>query len=105
MSCNEFSKSDPEWFRAIESMVCDTVLFFRNRGHKRDIAIEQAALALGLSNRKARSIFYQEPVGTLREEYEAIRERFARHLEYQAEDYARRSEGVRAKLRQMDLGV
>lgn len=103
MTCNNLCDDDPDWVRSIESMVSETVLFFRNRGHRRDAAIEQAALALGLSNRRTWSFFYSQPVAAARDEYGAIRERFARHLEYQADDYARRSEGVRAKLRQMDL--
>lgn len=105
MTCNNICETDPDWLRAIEEMVVDTVLFFRNRGHRRDIAIEQAALALGLSNRRTWSLFYQQPVATARAEYETIRQAFARHLEYQAEDYVRRSDAVKAKLRQMEMAI
>jgi len=105
MTCNNLCNADPDWLRSIEEMVCETVIFFRNRGHRRDAAIEQAALALGLTNRRTWSFFYQQPVATVREEFESIRQAFARHLEYQAADYIRRSEIVRAKLRQIELDV
>jgi len=103
MARNNFSNYDR--FRTVEEIVADTVTFFRNRGHKRDIAIEQTALSLGITPRKAKSIFYGEIFTLLDGEITSIRAAFARHLEWQAEDYARRSEAVKLKLRQMDLGV
>ena len=102
---NNLCDSNPQWIRAIEEMIFETVIFFRQRGHKRDIAIEQASLALGLTQRRTWSIFYEQPFAITRDEYAAIRERFARHLEFQADAYARQSEIVRAKLRQMELDV
>lgn len=105
MTRNNFSNSNPEWLRAIEGMVSETVLFFRNRGHNRDVAIEQAALALGMTRRKARSIFYQEPVGVAREERDRVFQAFMCHLDDQADDYTRRAEAVRAKRRQMEIGL
>ena len=76
MRRNNLCDSNPEWLRAAEEMVVDTVLFFRNRGHRRDTAIEQGALALGLTSRKAWSLFYQQPVAIAREEYQQIRRAF-----------------------------
>jgi ABC-type transporter lipoprotein component MlaA len=103
MAWRQVSNSPPEWFREIEEMVCETILFFRNRGHNQDIAIEQTALALGLTRRKTRSIFYQEPFAAARDEYAAIRRAFIAHLEHQAEDLAHRSEAARMRRRQMQL--
>lgn len=105
MSWNKNSNSNPDLLGSLEAMVLETVLYFRNRGHRRDIAIEQGALALGLSPRKVKSIFYQEPVATSREEYDHIFLAFMRHLDAEAADYTRRAEAVKAKRRQMALGL
>lgn len=105
MAWNKVSNADQDWLRAIEAMVSDTVTYFRNRGHKRDIAIEQASLALGISQRKTKSIFYQEPVAASQEDRDRVFQAFMSHLDQQAEDYARRAEAVKAKRRQMELGI
>lgn len=105
MTRNNFSNSNPEWFRAIEGIVLETVLYFRNRGHKRDVAIEQASLALGLSGRKTRSIFYQEPIGLGRDEYDTIRKAFARHLAHQEDDLMKRSEAARLRRAQIEMDL
>lgn len=105
MPCNNLCNANPEWLRAVEEMVVETVLYFRNRGHNRDTAIEQGSLALGLSNRRVWSFFYQQPVAIAREEYEQIRSAFAAHLDHQAEDLARRSEAARLRRRQLTLDI
>ena len=88
--------------RATEKMVFEAVTFFRDRGHKRDIAIQQAASALGLSPRKAWSLFYGQPVAVLTDEYRRVRGAFVAHLDVQAEDLARRSEAARVRRRQFE---
>jgi len=100
---SNFSNSDR--YRTIEEIVADVVTFFRNRGHNRDVALEQTALALGITPRKAKSIFYGEAWTLLDCEITRVRDRFIRHLEWQADDYTRRSDAVKAKLRQMEIGV
>ena len=105
MTRSEFSNSDAKWLRSVEEMVVDTVLWFRNRGFRNQIAIEQTALALGLSPRKTRSLLYQEPTATLRDEYISVREAFRRHLLARVDDLARLSEAARMRHRQMELDL
>jgi hypothetical protein len=102
MTCN---KPCDDHVRATEEMVFETVTYFRNRGHKRDIAIEQTALALGLSPRKTWSLFYSQPVAVLGEEYNRIRRAFANHLDEQADDLVRRSEAARLRRQQIETNV
>jgi hypothetical protein len=87
------------------SMVVEAVTFFRNRGHGRDVAISQAALALGLTERRTWSFYYEQPVAATREQYEAMRRSFLCHLDQQAEDLAKRSEAARLRRRQMALDL
>ena len=89
--------------RAVESMVAEAITFFRNRGHRRTIAIEEAALALGITPRRTRSIFDGESVAMRPAEMDMVFRRFLRHLDAQAEDYAQRSAAVKAKRRQMEM--
>lgn len=95
--------SDNDRLRTVEEIVDDTIRFFRNRGHKRDVAIEQTALALGLTPRKTRSVFYGETFALLDCEIRHIRRAFARHLDERADDLARRSQEARMRRRQMDM--
>lgn len=105
MARSDFSNSGTEWLRPIEGMVAETVVWFRNRGHRNQIAIELTALALGLTTRKTRSLLYQEPVATVREEYLSIRRRFREHLALQCADLARRSEAARHRYLQMEADL
>lgn len=103
MAGNDFSHNDR--LRTVEEIVDDTVTFFRNRGHKRDVALEQTALALGLTPRRTRRIFYGEAVALLGVECRQIRQAFVCHLEKRADEYALKSETVRARLRQMQMEI
>ncbi len=89
--------------RTVAEIVDDTVTFFRNRGHKRDTPFEQAALALGISQRKAWSIFYGQAFTLLPSEYRRIRDGFVRHLDERADDLARRSDQARMRRRQLTM--
>ncbi len=95
--CNENSNNDG--YRTVEEIVCETVTYFRNRGHRSEVAIEQAALALGLTPRKARSVFYGEAFTFLSCEIRRIRDAFVNHMEQQADEHARKAEAIREKLR------
>lgn len=99
-----FSDSDG-WYRAVEEFVADTVLYFRNRGHRNEIAIEQAALALGLTKPKTWSLLYQRPVVVTREEHDRVFLAVMRQLDERAEDFAKRRDAAIAKRRQMELGL
>lgn len=98
-------KSNCAGYRTIQEIVSDAVMFFRNRGHNRTTAIEQAALALGMTQRKTRSIFYGEAFTLLDCEIRRVRAAFLTHLDQQADDLARRSEEARARRRQFELEI
>lgn len=89
--------------RSLESIVSDAVLYFRNRGHRNDHAIEQVALALEMSPRRCRSLLYGEVFVTTAAELARVHAAFLRHLDAQADDLAARSEAARARRRQMEL--
>lgn len=103
MSRVEMSNLPSQWLGAVEGIVAETVLWFRNRGHTRNIAIEQTALALALTPRKTRSILDGEPFAVRREEYDRTFEAYMRHLDFRAEDHLNRIDAIRAKRRQMEL--
>jgi hypothetical protein len=103
MPRNKSCKPERDLLRATEEMVTETVMFFRNRGHGRGVAIDQASLALGLTRRRTWTFYYQQPAAAIRDEYLQIRARFIEHLDEQAEDLTRRSEAARLRRRQMEL--
>ena len=105
MSRGELSNLPPQWSRAIEGIVAEVVVWFRNRGHTRNVAIDQAALALHLTPRKTRSILDREPFAMRREEYDRIFEAFMRHLDFQTEDHLAKTAAAKAKRRQIELSL
>lgn len=96
---------DYDGSRTVEEIVHDTVTFFRNRGHKRETPFEQTALALGISQRKAWSIFYGQAFAVLPSEYRRIRDGFVRHLDERADDLTRRSDQARMRRQQLTMDV
>lgn len=103
MAASDFSNNFAT-IRKVEHWVCDVVLAHRNKGLRSEHAIEQAALALGISKRKTRAFFYGEASGVAPSEVQQLRERWVRHMEQQAEEYARKSDAIRARLLQGDMG-
>jgi hypothetical protein len=88
----------------IAFLLDDTVNAYRNRGYTRTDAIEQTALALGLSSRKAKAILWREPFALTREELASIHHRFLTHLDDQMSHHEAQKEKLRLRLRQMKLG-
>lgn len=103
MAWSNFSKLDP--LREAASMLEETVTAYRNRGHTRQHAVEQAALALGMTPRRAKALLYGEAFNVALDEYNAIKQRFLEHLDQEAESLAARFEAVRAKRRQMEMSL
>lgn len=102
MDGKQFSRSEA-WLRQVEEIVCDVVLYFSNRGHSRDVSIEQTGLALGLSARKTKRIFYQEPTAVFAEDHQSVKRLFAEHLYQRERDLARRSREARLRRKQIEL--
>lgn len=103
MDWSNFSTNDP--LRHVMSLLDDAVSSYRNRGHSRQHAVEQAALALGITPRRAKSLLYGEAFTVAVEEYRAIKARFLDHLDAEAEHLAARSAAARARRRQMELEI
>jgi hypothetical protein len=103
MAWSKNSKSD--LLREAMSLLDDAVSAFRNRGYARQHAVEQAALALGVSPRRARALLYGEAFAMPSEEFRAIQQRYLDHLDAEAENLNARFEAVKAKRRQMELGL
>ena len=82
----------------------DAVNWLRNRGLRRYDAVEQAALKLGLSPRKARSILNGEAYSIGTEEYERIKALFREHVADQIAHHEREAEKLRTRIAQMRLG-
>lgn len=104
MTWSVLSVSHPTWGDAMQAIVTGVVRHFKQRGHKRDFAIEQASLALGLSQRKARSIYYGEPFAAARADYDALKRAYRRHLDTVIADLEQRSEEARLQREQMEFG-
>lgn len=103
MTWTKSANLPPHWLETLEHAVCDCVNWFRNRGHTRSIAIEQAAEALELTPRKTRSIINREPIGMSREQYDAVFERFMAHLDHQTAEHLKAAETAKARRKQWEL--
>lgn len=103
LACSEFC--EPSWRTAIEKMVHDAVTGFKRHGLKIDGAIEQASLALGISQRSAFSIYYGQPIALTEAHYRAILDRFLLHLDAQAADLDHRAAEIRARRQQLEMDV
>jgi hypothetical protein len=101
MDRNLFSVKDP--LRLVMEMIDDAASAFRNRGHSRQQAVDQAALALGVTPRKAKAWLYGESFKATEEEARAVRLRYLDHLDAEAESLAERSEAIRSRRRQISL--
>ena len=97
------SWSESSAIRDAAQLVDDAVTAFRTRGYTRETALHQAALALGISPRRAKGLVYGEVFAMALDEYRQIKARFLRHLDDEAESLAARSEAARARRKQMEL--
>jgi hypothetical protein len=107
MACQNYST---DFIRKAAEIVVETVTHYANLGHSRPGAIEQAALALEMSPRRAKSLWYDPNIVAVRRaEYEHLRVRYAAHLEVKADELAQRSREARERARvmrqQQELGV
>lgn len=91
--------------RAAAGLVLDAVDFFRGRGHGSQLAIREAAFALDIPARTAKSLLYGEAVAITGDRYRAIRRRFLDHLDARAEDFEARADAARTRRRQMELEI
>ncbi len=96
--------------RKAAEIVVETVTHFANLGHSRPTAIEQAALALDITPRRAKSLWYDPNIVAVRRtEYERMKVRYAAHLEAKADELAQRSREARERARvlrqQQELGI
>lgn len=81
MARDNFSaRSSRDDYRDVATMVTKTVFSFRNLGHRRDVAIEKAAAALGMTARRVKAMFYDEIVVVDDVERWNIMRRFSRYL-------------------------
>ena len=76
---------------------------YRNRGHTRTYATEQAALALGITPRRAKKLLYGEAFNVLEEEARRIKAREMAHFADEARHLAARLEAIKARLAQSEL--
>lgn len=101
MACSQNSKL----IREVAALIDDTVSAFRNRGYTREVAIQQAALALGMPPRRAKALIYGEAFSMAADEYAAIKARFVDHLDDEAASLAARFEAVKARRKQLELDL
>jgi len=83
MHWSKCSEHDP--VRDIAGWLDQAVTDIANRGYPKRYAVEQAALALGISPRKAKSTLYGEYVAFVADEYQSIKRRFLAHLDAEAD--------------------
>ena len=99
-----------DFIRKAAEIVVETVTHYANLGYNRPSAIEQAALALEITPRRVKSLWYDPNVVAVRKtEYERLRVRYAAHLEAKADELAQRSREARERARvlrqQQELGI
>jgi len=98
------------YVRKATEVVVDTVVDYANRGYSRQIAIEQAALSLGMTPRRVKALWYEpDTVSVRRAEFERLKQMYTAHLEAKADELAQRSREARERARvlktQNELGV
>ncbi len=103
MSCMISSKADP--LRDAMGLVDEMVTMIRNRGHTRQDAMRQAALALGISERRVKALSFGEAFAMAQDELQKIKLAYLDHLDTEADDLARRREAIREKRRQLILEI
>jgi hypothetical protein len=99
-----------DFIRKAAEIVVETVTHYGNLGYSRPSAIEQAALALEITPRRVKSLWYEpDVIAVRRAEYEHLRVRYTAHLEAKADELAQRSREARERARvfrqQEELGV
>lgn len=87
--------------RDVALWVDNVVSSYRNRGLSRTTAMVQAALALGITPRRAKSFIYSETFNVSSKEKEAIRVSYLRHLDDEAEHFRQRLEDAKERRRQI----
>jgi len=103
MSCTKLSASDD--IRQIAQLIDDVVTSYRNRGYTRQYATEQAALALGITSRRAKSFLYGEVYSVAAHEYRLLKYRFLTHLDDEAEHLSERLAAIRERRAQMEMDL
>lgn len=88
---------------AAAELVRLTVRNYRLRGSKIVTARYQAAEALGITERQARSLLYREPIAVACDRWERLKRRFLAHLDAEFEELSRRTAEVRAERQQFAL--
>lgn len=104
-ACRKNSAIEAE---VVTGIVQETVRYIRLRGQKMPHAIEDAALELGISPRRAKSFHYREVFRVARTEYLAILKRFVQHLDAEARETERLAQMMRErhlKFAQLSLDI
>jgi hypothetical protein len=91
----------PDLARAAAEIADDVVTAVRNRGFTRRQAVDVAAAELDTSPRRVRALLWGEPIRVFRAEYDRLCDRFAAHLEAEAQRHDKRAAALRERLRSM----
>jgi len=83
-------------------MADDTVSRIRNRGHTRQIALNYAASALGVTARRIRALVYGEAYTIEPAEHLKLKAEYRRFLDEEARDLERRAAEARARIRELE---
>jgi hypothetical protein len=103
MTWSKVSNGDP--LCGVMSLLDQVVTDYRNRGHTRTIATEEAARALGITPRRAKSLLYGEAFKVQTEEYRAIKEKYLDHLDAEAANLAARFQAIMEKRQQLGMDI
>lgn len=83
MSCRDFSVRSTD-VEGASSLVRRAIIARRTRGHKNETAIEDAALGLGITVRRAKSLLYGEVFKVAAGEYRRLLHRWRADIDQQA---------------------
>lgn len=104
MSWISRANSQPEYLDAARDLIARVYRWYRRDEElKSPHAIEQTALAFGLTERKTRSLIRGEPVAVAIEEYRAIKDRYRHRVRQRSLELLAMAEAMEEEERQMEM--
>ena len=101
MACSKVSVIDA--LREVTILLDEAVTSYRNRGHSRAVATDDAAKALGVTPRRAKALLYGESFKVTDEEHRAIKLAYLAHLDDEAAHFSAMLDAAKTKRRMMEM--
>lgn len=104
MSWTKIANSQSQQLDATRDLIARVYRWYRRDDNlKAPYAIEQTALAFGLTERKTRSLIRGEPVAVATKEHQSIRDRYRQRVRQRSVELLAMVEAMEEEERQMEL--